>query len=98
GLGSAGGHWRRWRSGRAAAIATARGSRCPGAGAVAAFQSAGAGCLWCDVLVDVEEVAGVVGPLDLNQPVVVLAVVVPDLVVIVVLHEVDVAARLRVRR
>ena len=38
----AGGHWRRWRSGIAAAIATARGSRCPGAGAVA-FRSAGRG-------------------------------------------------------
>src|SRR5215469_6712424 len=66
----------------------------------------GAGCrdppwadgLWGDVLVDVEEVAGIVGPLDLNQPVVVLPVVVPDLVVIVILHEVDVAARLCVRR
>jgi hypothetical protein len=54
----------------------------------------GAGCLWGDVLVDVEEVAGIVGPLDLDQPVVVLAVVVPDLVVVVVLHEVDVAAGL----
>jgi CubicO group peptidase (beta-lactamase class C family) len=30
-----------WCRGRAAAIATARGSRCPGAGAVAAFRSAG---------------------------------------------------------
>jgi hypothetical protein len=52
------------------------------------------GVLRGDVLVDVEEVAGIVGPLDLNQPVVVLPVVVPDLVVVVVLHEVDVAARL----
>ena len=51
-----------------------------------------AGCLWGDVLVDVEEVAGIVGPLDLDQTVVVLPVVVPDLVVVVVLHEVDVAA------
>ena len=39
----AGGQWRRWRSGRAAAIATSRGSCCPGTGAVAAFRSAGAG-------------------------------------------------------
>jgi hypothetical protein len=62
--------------------------------AAVAFRSAGGGCLWCDVLVDVEEVAGIVGPLDLDQPVVVLAVVVPDLVVVVVLHEVDVATRL----
>ena len=52
------------------------------------------GCLRGDVLVNVEEVAGVVGPLDLNQPVVVLPVVVADLVVVVVLHEVDVAAGL----
>jgi hypothetical protein len=48
----------------------------------------------CDVLVDVEEVAGIVRPLDLDQAVVVLAVVVLDLVVIVILHEVDVAAGL----
>src|SRR6266481_2732330 len=45
----------------------------------------GVGCLRGDVLVDVEEVAGVVGPFDLNQPVVVLPVVVPDLVIVVVL-------------
>jgi hypothetical protein len=50
--------------------------------------------LRCDVLVDVEEVAGIVRPLDLDQAVMVLAVVVLDLVVIVVLHEVDVAAGL----
>ena len=48
----------------------------------------------CDVLVEVEEVAGIVGTLDLDQAVVVLAVVVLDFVVIVVLHEVDVAAGL----
>jgi hypothetical protein len=53
--------------------------------------------LGCDVLVDVEEVARIVGTLDLDQAVVVLAVVVLDLVVIVVLHEVDVAAGLCVR-
>jgi hypothetical protein len=50
--------------------------------------------LGCDVLVEVEEVAGIVGTLDLDQAIVVLAVVVLDLVVIVVLHEVDVAAGL----
>jgi hypothetical protein len=50
--------------------------------------------LGCDVLVDVEEVARIVRPLDLDQAVVVLAVVVLDLVVIVILHEVDVAAGL----
>ena len=50
--------------------------------------------LGCDVLVDVEEVAGIVRPLDFDQAVVVLAVVVLDLVVIVILHEVDVAAGL----
>jgi hypothetical protein len=50
--------------------------------------------LGCDVLVEVEEVAGIVRSLDLDQAVVVLAVVVLDLVVIVVLHEVDVAAGL----
>ena len=53
--------------------------------------------LGCDVLVDVEEVARIVGTLDLDQAVVVLAVVDLDLVVIVVLHEVDVAAGLCVR-
>ena len=47
-----------------------------------------------DVLVDVEEVARIVGTLDLDQAVVVLAVVVLDFVVIVVLHEVDIAAGL----
>ena len=52
-------------------------------------------CLWGDVLVYVEEVAGIVGPFDLDQPVVVLAVVVPNPAVVVVLHEVDVATRLR---
>src|SRR5579859_3832556 len=51
-----------------------------------------------DVLVHVEQIAGIVRPLDLDQSVVVLAVVVADLVVVVVLHEVDVAARLGVRR
>ena len=50
--------------------------------------------LGCDVLVDVEEVAGIVRPLDLDQAVVVLAVVVLDLAVVVILHEVDVAAGL----
>ena len=50
--------------------------------------------LGCVVLIDVEEVAGIVRPLDLDQAVVVLAVVVLDLVVIVILHEVDVAAGL----
>jgi hypothetical protein len=54
--------------------------------------------LRCDVLVDVEKVAGVVGAFDLNQPRVVLAVVVSDPAVIVILHEVDVATRLRIRR
>jgi hypothetical protein len=41
----------------------------------------------------VEEVARIVGTLDLDQAVVVLAVVVLDFFVIVVLHEVDIAAR-----
>ena len=50
--------------------------------------------LRCDVLVQVEEVVGIVGPLDLDEVVVVLAVVVSNSVVVVVLHEVDVAARL----
>ena len=50
--------------------------------------------LRCDVLVQVEEVVGIVGPLDLDEAVVVLAVVVSNSVVVVVLHEVDVAARL----
>src|SRR3954465_14791677 len=50
------------------------------------------GALWCDVLVQAEEVAGVVGPLDLNQAVIVLTVVVLNLVIIVVVHEVDIAA------
>ena len=54
-------------------------------------------CLWCDVLVYVEEVVGIVGPFELNQAVVVLAVVVLNSVVVVVLHKVDVAARLGVR-
>ena len=53
--------------------------------------------LRCDVLVDVKEVARIVGTLDLDQAVVVLAVVVLDFVVIVVLHEVDVTAGLCVR-
>jgi hypothetical protein len=53
---------------------------------------AGAGALWCDVLVQVEEVAGIVGPLNLNQAVIVLTVVVLNLAIIVVLHEVYVAA------
>ena len=47
--------------------------------------------------VGVEEVAGIVCLLDLDQAVVVLPVVVLDFVVIVVLHEVDVAAGLCVR-
>ena len=54
--------------------------------------------LRCDVLVDVEEIAGIVRPLELNQAVVVLAVVVSNPAEIVVLHEVDVAAGLRIRR
>src|SRR5580704_862591 len=57
---------------------------------------AGGGSLWRYVLVDVEEVIGIVVPLDLNQPIIVLAVVDLDLAVIVVLHEVDVSARLRI--
>src|SRR5580704_12344040 len=55
------------------------------------------GSLWRYVLVDVEEVIGIVLPLDLNQPIIVLAVVDLDLAVVVVLHEVDVSARLRIR-
>jgi hypothetical protein len=50
--------------------------------------------LRCDVLVHVEEVGGVIGALDLNQPIIVLPVVVLDLVIIVVLHEVDITALL----
>jgi hypothetical protein len=42
----------------------------------------------------VEGIAGIVGLLELNQAVVVLAVVVSNSVVVVVLHEVDVAAGL----
>ena len=52
--------------------------------------------LWRDVLVYVEEIVGIVGAFDLNQAIVVLAVVVSNSAVIVVLHEVDVAAGLRV--
>ena len=52
----------------------------------------GGGSLWRYVLVDVEEVIGIVLPLDLNQPIIVLAVVDLDLAVVVVLHEVDVSA------
>src|SRR5260370_24725210 len=58
---------------------------------------AGGGSLWRYVLVDVEEVSGIVLPLDLNQLIIVLAVVDLNLAVIVVLHEVDVSARLRIR-
>ena len=47
-----------------------------------------------DVLIDVEQIAGIVRALDLDQAVVVLAIVVLDLVVVVVLHEVDIAAGL----
>lgn len=50
-----------------------------------------------DVLVEVEQVLGVVGALDVDQPPVVAAVVVLDTSLIVVGHEVDVAARLGVR-
>jgi hypothetical protein len=54
--------------------------------------------LWRDVLVYVEEIVGIVGAFDLNQAIVVLPVVVSNSPEIVVLHEVDVAARLRIRR
>jgi hypothetical protein len=65
GHGSAGA---RRHPGTAAAIAANRGSRLrAGAGAlsVCRFVSWSA-CLWCDVLVHVEQVAGVVGSLGLN--------------------------------
>ena len=55
-------------------------------------------CLRGDVMVHMEEVARIVGAFDLNQSLVVLAVVVPNPAVVVILHEVDVAARLRIRR
>src|SRR5207302_10808763 len=42
--------------------------------------------LRCDVLVHVEEIAGIVGPLDLDEARVVLAVVVPNSLAVVVLH------------
>src|SRR5262245_35202634 len=52
---------------------------------------------WRDVLVEVEQVARVVVPLDGGELVVVAAVVVVDPATVVVGHEVDVAAWLCVR-
>src|SRR5690242_12424833 len=60
------------------------------------WRTAWVSSLWRDVLVYVEEIVGIVGAFDLHQAVVVLAVVVSNSAVIVVLHEVDVAAGLRV--
>jgi hypothetical protein len=70
---------------------------CRGAAPLAP-QPAAALCLRCDVLVHVEKVARIVGAFDLHQPLVVLAVVVSNPAVVVILHEVDVAARLRIWR
>jgi hypothetical protein len=53
--------------------------------------------LWLYAPVDVEEIVGIVLPLDFDQLIVVLAVVVSNLAVIIVLHEVDVSARFRIR-
>src|SRR5712691_1025956 len=47
-----------------------------------------------DVLVQVEQVVRVVRPLDLDEPIVVASVVSPDPVLVVLRHEVDVAALL----
>ena len=53
---------------------------------------------WRDVLVQKEEIARIVGPFDLNQAVATLVVVASNPAVVIVLHEVDVTAGLRIRR
>jgi hypothetical protein len=54
--------------------------------------------LGLDVLVEVEEVLGVVRPLDLDEAFVIAFVVGPDPILVVCGHEVDVTALLRQRR